>query len=548
MGKKMRKKWFELIIYLVLFLLIGTGTELHSSALEAASVTDATESDADFSYGSYDVKQSIVVLQAVYIGEDGYPNILGQENGFFIGTADSGFFFICGRACITFSEEQKMGIAANLGVDYNKFSISYQVIMEPDVRIGMSQVVESEQLGIVILKPDTSLGNVTSLRLGDNDYDNQVGDCLQILGKHGEEAGYCNEGTLVDWRTLEDTHFYLHDVVINNDNYGCPVLNENQEVVAINIYSDGTLNYALQIGEVRKLCELVGIQYNPPIQVDTQELEQLMQDYENLNPDRYTAESLELCQTYYETAQQYMQEVVENQIDYASQAKIDACADNLKNAIDGLNQKRVNIKLWLKILLIVSVLSFVGFVVVLVLCITQRNKFRKKLKLEEQKQITAEEALRISGRITPGEEKNLLSAGMPINRSLSIIEQNKEYKNPETSVLGNEDMISQRYSNTQIHNNAFLIRKRTGEEILINKNRFFVGKDEECVDYKIKYNANISRRHAVIRKISGNFYIQDMDTTNGTYVNGVRLRDQEEQMLQTGDIILMADEEFEFSK
>lgn len=56
MGKKMRKKWFELIIYLVLFLLIGTGTELHSSALEAASVTDATESDADFSYGSYDVK------------------------------------------------------------------------------------------------------------------------------------------------------------------------------------------------------------------------------------------------------------------------------------------------------------------------------------------------------------------------------------------------------------------------------------------------------------------------------------------------------------
>lgn len=314
------------------------------------------------------------------------------------------------------------------------------------------------------------------------------------------------------------------------------------------IYSDGTLNYALQIGEVRKLCELVGIQYNPPIQVDTQELEQLMQDYENLNPDRYTAESLELCQTYYETAQQYMQEVVENQIDYASQAKIDACAENLKNAIDGLNQKRVNIKLWLKILLIVSVLSFVGFVVVLVLCITQRNKFRKKLKLEEQKQITAEEALRISGRITPGEEKNLLSAGMPINRSLSIIEQNKEYKNPETSVLGNEDMISQRYSNTQIHNNAFLIRKRTGEEILINKNRFFVGKDEECVDYKIEYNANISRRHAVIRKISGNFYIQDMDTTNGTYVNGVRLRDQEEQMLQTGDIILMADEEFEFSK
>lgn len=31
-------------------------------------------------------------------------------------------------------------------------------------------------------------------------------------------------------------------------------------------------------------------------------------------------------------------------------------------------------------------------------------------------------------------------------------------------------------------------------------------------------------------------------------VNGVRLRVQEEQMLQTGDIILVADEEFEFSK
>lgn len=51
-----------------------------------------------------------------------------------------------------------------------------------------------------------------------------------------------------------------------------------------------------------------------------------------------------------------------------------------------------------------------------------------------------------------------------------------------------------------------------------------------------------------IKQISGNYYIQDMETTNGTYVNGAYVAKGADVMLQSGDIILIADEEFEFRK
>ena len=55
----------------------------------------------------------------------------------------------------------------------------------------------------------------------------------------------------------------------------------------------------------------------------------------------------------------------------------------------------------------------------------------------------------------------------------------------------------------------------------------------------------MSRQHFAIESTQLGFYIMDLDTLNGTTVNGVRLT--ERQLLKEGDVITAGREKFEFS-
>lgn len=49
----------------------------------------------------------------------------------------------------------------------------------------------------------------------------------------------------------------------------------------------------------------------------------------------------------------------------------------------------------------------------------------------------------------------------------------------------------------------------------------------------------VSREHAVIQKIKDDFYIQDLHSTNGTYVNGKRIPPGDYIRLRLSDAILI---------
>jgi FHA domain len=53
------------------------------------------------------------------------------------------------------------------------------------------------------------------------------------------------------------------------------------------------------------------------------------------------------------------------------------------------------------------------------------------------------------------------------------------------------------------------------------------------------YDNGISRLHAVIRRNSGNVIIMDLGSSNGTYVNGIRLMPNVEQSLHHGDVVAL---------
>lgn len=92
----------------------------------------------------------------------------------------------------------------------------------------------------------------------------------------------------------------------------------------------------------------------------------------------------------------------------------------------------------------------------------------------------------------------------------------------------------------------FIIRKRTGEKVRIDRNIFKLGKDDTYVDYCIKDNPTISRNHAdIVRKADG-FYLVDKGSLNHTFVDGEKLRANEYRKLNNGCLMQLADEVFEF--
>lgn len=93
---------------------------------------------------------------------------------------------------------------------------------------------------------------------------------------------------------------------------------------------------------------------------------------------------------------------------------------------------------------------------------------------------------------------------------------------------------------------AVLIRRKNNEKILLNLPKFIVGKEVAKVNYAIMNNNTVSRTHAFFAKDGNEFCIEDMSSTNGTFVNDVRLEAGKPYKITDGDIIRLSDEEFIF--
>lgn len=75
-----------------------------------------------------------------------------------------------------------------------------------------------------------------------------------------------------------------------------------------------------------------------------------------------------------------------------------------------------------------------------------------------------------------------------------------------------------------------------GQRWSLSETDFMIGRDDD-VDLVIP-ERQVSRNHALIRYLDGNYVIQDLESKNGTYVNGVQI--QEPIALQDGDTIQVA--------
>lgn len=133
-------------------------------------------------------------------------------------------------------------------------------------------------------------------------------------------------------------------------------------------------------------------------------------------------------------------------------------------------------------------------------------------------------------------------------------------KKRETSVLKEEPFIFEPESeNMEVTHPTILLseipKKIEGilyyegengrKDIVIDKFPFLIGSDKSCEGYLP--SATVSRKHAKITRQEDIYFIEDLNSSNGTYVGGEMLNYRVRMSLQKDEIILFADEKFRFS-
>lgn len=78
---------------------------------------------------------------------------------------------------------------------------------------------------------------------------------------------------------------------------------------------------------------------------------------------------------------------------------------------------------------------------------------------------------------------------------------------------------------------------------VIDSDKFVIGRGSQHTDLTIR-DGNISRRHCAVIHRNGNYYIKDMDSTNGIEFRGNRI---ESKRIEEGDVFYLCDYELRFT-
>jgi hypothetical protein len=240
----------------------------------------------------------------------------------------------------------------------------------------------------------------------------------------------------------------------------------------------------------------------------------------------------------------------------ASQAQADSATLTLAAAVSGLRERPFALpEFALPLLIAAAVLLVVAIVVVLAL--RRRRGGREKPRGP---------ALRAADLppVPQSQSTNQLAGSAPVTSGQLAFgdrqHQTQEYRQQFRSEAGSNhsltivldeggaDGIAADVATNACPSDATatLWRLRTGESVRIGAAGATVGKDAAQATFVIGDNGTISRRHARIHVDNGRFYLNDLNATNGTYVNGQRLAADDAVPLTNGDMVTLSDEQFLF--
>ena len=126
---------------------------------------------------------------------------------------------------------------------------------------------------------------------------------------------------------------------------------------------------------------------------------------------------------------------------------------------------------------------------------------------------------------------------------MSLEDVYNKSRRAETAPIVRSEERSQMMPGTSANGSIKLVAMNAPShfELVIDRDDAVIGKKQELVDMVIPFN----RKHCRITNRTGIYYINDEGSANGTFVNGVRLNPGQKAQINRGDIIRMADSDFQ---
>ncbi|OUQ62898.1 hypothetical protein B5E53_16885 [Eubacterium sp. An11] len=468
-----------------------------------------------------DAKQGVVEIFSGFTTNDNTFYKMKHASGFLISNEEDNTYVVTSYNDLKNSEKEKEQYCKTNDISVDGFSLqnSIKVIVKGDVTAEATIVTESKKENYAILQLDDSLNERIPLKLGVS-HQTLIGDKIYTMGfseNTDDNVMFLPEDVQITEGTIQDTYanrndatYLQHSALISVGNTGGPILNEKGYVIGINNINlnenDKNAFFSLSIDEVREVLDNFKIPY------ESMETDMAWNDfYAIVEKSRKLLEDKSYKNQSKTELRQTLQEAeVLLDSDTATPVDITSMTEKLKQAGAELQLKIKSTKKIMIILLIVIILLLVWIIKFLYIN-NQRNKSIKKItdiKGNDYKtQSNKKEFLREDGTTIFNGDIN--------NRILKV---------PKASI--------------------FCVR--TGKFINICQSEINIGKKLEGNDFVISGNNAVSRKHAKIVKRTDGYYLTDLDSANGTYLNGMLVNVDEYVKLNDKDVILLADEKIIF--
>lgn len=529
-------------------------------------------------------KQGIVEIYSGFYSGDGVFHRLQHASGFIISNGEDKAYIITVYNALKNTEKSKKAYCKKHEISYENSTLddSVQVVVKGDVTVQASVMTESEKENFSILQLEGRISERSAVVFG-SDEDVRIGDTVYALG-FAEDAGDNDDATdrhtefaamdvKVDVGTVQDTGankdgiLYLqHSAQITGGNTGGALLNEEGYVVGLNnavLNEEGTMvYYSLPIGTIRGILDNFGIAYQNVEQLERIEsYRQLLEESERLlNDTTYKQASKEALQTAVNEGKSIILD------ERTSAEELDAVSEKLQEAHDLLRPKMKNTRKAVIALGVVILLLGIWLAVLLAWkwkAGREGNQSEEKKARRDKRAGTGTEAF---GNDFADSAENEKTENRQTERQENLQEQREKVdtgqdfrqearsNNISFSDMGEGTVLLGSSMDFRKQSDSFYDRRlratikdiKTGKVLMLEKPEIYIGKKEEMNDFVVRNNSNVSRRHACISWEQGNYYIQDLQSSNGTFVNGTKIEFGNRHRLQDKDRFVLANEEFIF--
>lgn len=521
-----------------------------------------------------DGKKGILEIQAGIIAKNGKFYAIKHSSGFLVSNSSDGVYVVTTNKTVALTRKQKKKFCKKHKIKMDQYGSEMETkiyaIVEGDVFTELTICANSEEEDFCLLEAQDVFRDKCSLPL-ENQEEVRIGDSVYALGftkQDEKKLSYLEENVEIHAGTIEDNgaklgkeKFLQHSAVVDSENNGGVLLSADGYVIGMNnsALTGKTKEryYALPITRLISILDNYGIQYVN---------RQLNEAYEAFGKTYHRCEEKYNSEEYKEHSMTELGQLLENYVDIMKKTEMQSIEDlqsmqkKLEDAEALLQLKMTKIRI-VQIVVGVAIGIFLIWMIGLLLSIRKEKNINGKPKkgaikkenaktMQEMESMDSESEIKVTKIERPQGNVSSFSNqiyGKQLNRQ-TLGGQSLEAENERTIMLQGDGSDQER---TVILQNSFfageycLKRIKNGECISIDQMEMVIGKSREQADYVIADNNAISRVQAKVLWVDGKYYLQDMNSSNGTFVNGQRI-DGTGISLELHDIILFADESFEF--